>query len=82
VDEEGVFHEIPRIDDSRLAEIFARKVFARLVRKEILNSEQAERTLSWTHTGFNVRSLARIMTKPEAAFTYFRAGCPDSAASS
>jgi hypothetical protein len=30
--EAGVFHEIPRIDDSRLAEIFAREVLAMLVR--------------------------------------------------
>ncbi len=27
----GVFHEIPRMDDSRLAEIFAREVLAFLV---------------------------------------------------
>jgi hypothetical protein len=35
-DEEGVFHKIPRIDDSRLAEIFAREVLSMLVRKELL----------------------------------------------
>jgi hypothetical protein len=28
VDEAGVFHKIPRIDDSRLAEIFAREALA------------------------------------------------------
>ena len=32
-DEAGVFHQIPRIDDSRLAEVFAREVLAMLVRK-------------------------------------------------
>ena len=36
----GVFHEIPRMDDSRLAEIFAREV--------LLSPEWAERLLSWT----------------------------------
>ena len=41
-----VFHKIPRIDDSRLAEIFAREGLAMLVRKEFLNSEWAERILS------------------------------------
>jgi len=35
VDEAGVFHKIPRIDDSRLAKIFAREVLAMLVRKEL-----------------------------------------------
>jgi hypothetical protein len=39
----GVFHKIPRIDDSRLAEIFAREVLAMLVRKELLSPEWAER---------------------------------------
>jgi hypothetical protein len=43
VDEAGVFHKIPRIDDSRLAEIFAREVPAMLVRKELLSPEWAER---------------------------------------
>jgi len=65
-DEAGVFHEIPRIDDARLAEIFAREVLAMLARKELLNSEWAERILSWPHTGFNVHSLVRTKTKIEA----------------
>jgi len=45
VDAAGVFHEIPRIDDLRLAEIFARKVLVMLVRKELLSPEWAERIL-------------------------------------
>jgi hypothetical protein len=59
----GVFHKIPRIDDSRLAKIFAREVLAMLVRKELLSPEWAERILSWPHSGFNVHShifIARV----------------------
>ena len=58
-----VFHKIPRIDDSRLAEIFAREVLAMLVRKELLSPEWAERILSWPHSGINVHSrifIARV----------------------
>jgi len=66
MDAAGVFHEIPRIDDARLAEIFAREVLAMLVRKELLSPEQAERILSSRHTGFNVHSRVRAWTKPEA----------------
>jgi len=66
VDEAGVFHKIPRIDDSQLAEVFAREVLAMLVRKELLSPEWAERILSWRHTGFNVHSLVRTKTKLEA----------------
>ena len=66
VDAAGVFHKIPRIDDSRLAELFGREVLAMLVRKELLSPEWAERILSWPHTGFNVHSLVRAKTKPEA----------------
>ena len=66
VDEAGVFHKIPRIDDVRLAEIFAKEVLEFLVRKELLSPEWAERILSWPHTGFNVHSLVRTKTKPEA----------------
>ena len=66
MDEADVFHEIPRMDDSRLAEIFAREVLAFLVGKELLSPEWAERLLSWPHTGFNVHSLVRTKTKIEA----------------
>jgi hypothetical protein len=58
VDEAGIFHKIPRIDDSRLAELFGREVLADLVRKELLSPEWTERILSWRHTGFSVHSLA------------------------
>ena len=43
MNEAGVFHQIPRIDDSRLAEVFAHEVPAMLVRKELLSPEWAER---------------------------------------
>jgi hypothetical protein len=57
---------IPRIDDSRLAEIFSREVLATLVRKELLSPEWAESILSWRHTGFNVHSRVRAKTKRDA----------------
>ena len=66
VDEAGVCHKIPRIDDSRLAELFAREVLADLVRKELLSPEWTERILSWRHTGFSVHSRVRTKTKLEA----------------
>jgi len=69
VDEAGVFHMIPRIDDPRLAEIFAREVLAFLVHKELLSPEWAERLLSWRHTGFSVHSRVRAKTRHEAETT-------------
>jgi hypothetical protein len=54
------------MDDSRLAEIFAREVLSFLVGRELLSPEWAERILAWPHTGFNVHSLVRAKTKPEA----------------
>ncbi|MGB9005907.1 MAG: transposase, partial [Candidatus Aminicenantales bacterium] len=45
VDEAGVFHKIPHIDDTRLAALFAREVLAFLVGKELLSPEWAERLL-------------------------------------
>ncbi len=66
MDEAGVFHKIPRIDDSRLSEIFAHEVLRFLVGQELLSPEWAERILSWPHFGFNVHSPVRAKTKPEA----------------
>jgi hypothetical protein len=37
-----------------------------LVGRELLSPEWAERLLSWPHTGFNVHSMVRAKTKPEA----------------
>ncbi len=66
VTKSGTFHKIPRIDDSRLAELFAREVLGFLVTRELLSLEWAERLLSWRHTGFNVHSRMRAKTKSEA----------------
>jgi hypothetical protein len=66
VDRAGIFHRIPRLDDARLAEIFAREVLRLMVGKGLLSPEWAERILSWRHTGFNVHSRVRARTKPEA----------------
>ena len=66
MDEAGVFHKIPRMDDSRLADIFARKALAMLVGRKLLNPEWAERILSWRHTGFSVHSRVRARTRDEA----------------
>ena len=63
MDAAGVFHKIFRIDDVRLAELFAREALAMLVGKELLSPEWAERLLSWRHSGFNVHSLVRTGTK-------------------
>jgi len=65
VDEAGLFHKVPRIDDSRLAKLFGREVLADLVGRELLSPEWADRLLSWRHTGFNVHSRVRARTKRE-----------------
>ena len=66
VDKAGVFRKISRIDDSRLAELFAHEVLGFLIHKELLSPEWAQRLLSWRHTGFNVHSRVRAKTKTEA----------------
>jgi hypothetical protein len=66
VNKAGLFHKVPRIDDSRLASLFGREVLADLFGKELLSPEWAERLLSWRHTGFNVHSRVRAKTKTEA----------------
>ena len=66
MDEAGVFHRIPRLEDSRLTELFAREVLGFLVHKELFSPEWAERLLSWRHTGFSVHSRVRAKTKTEA----------------
>jgi hypothetical protein len=66
VGKDGLFHKVPRIDDSRQAELFARQVLGFLVHKELLSPEWTERILSWRHTGFNVHSRVRAKMKREA----------------
>jgi hypothetical protein len=66
VDDAGVFHNLPRFDDSRLARLFAHEVLTTLVHRELLSPEWAERLLSWRHTGFNVHSRVRAKTRKEA----------------
>jgi hypothetical protein len=71
VDEAGVFHQILRIDDSRLAEIFAREVLAMLVRKELLSPEWAERILFCKYMIRPVLALERLtFLEPEGKVGY------------
>jgi hypothetical protein len=73
VDEAGLFHKVPRFDDSRRTELFAREVLTDLVRKELLSPESAERLLSWRHTGFNFHSrfTSHIPDKGQVTVRYF-----------
>ena len=66
MDRAGIFHRIPRLDDARLAEVFAREVLRFLVNRGLLSPEWGERILSWRHSGFNVHSRVRARTKIEA----------------
>lgn len=80
MDKAGTFHQIPRLDGSRLAGIFAQKVMAFLVGWELLSPEWAERLFSWRDTGFNVHSQyihrpheADIRGGEASTFPYLRA---------
>jgi len=66
VDRACTFHRIPRLDDARLADVFAREVLRLLVNRGLLSPEWGERILSWRHNGFNVHSRVRARTKIEA----------------
>ena len=59
MDRAAVFHRIPRLDDGRLAEVFAREVLRLMVDRGLLSPEWVERILSWRHSGFNVHSRDR-----------------------
>jgi hypothetical protein len=80
VEEAGTFHKISRIDDSRLAELFAREVLASLVHKELLSQEWAERLLSWRHTGFtDYTAVDRIINHLKLTFIADRPPPPHTA---
>jgi hypothetical protein len=64
VDEACVFHKITRIDDSRLAEIFAREVLAMLVRKELLSPEWAEDWGASSMPGGGIQRQGREFNMP------------------
>jgi len=60
MDRAGIFRRLPRLGDSRLAEIFAREMLRLLAGQGVLSPEWAERILSWRHTGFNVHSRVPV----------------------
>lgn len=66
VDRTGIFHRLLRLDDARLAEIFAREVLRLPLGQGLLSPEWAKRIFSWRYTGFNVHSPVRAETKNEA----------------
>jgi len=58
-DREGTFHHLASFQDSLLAQMFAREVFALLLREELISEALVEKIIGWRHTGFNVHSKVR-----------------------
>jgi hypothetical protein len=71
VDEAGAFHKISRLDDSRLAEIFAREVLRFLVHKELLSPEWADRPLPSQGWAEMIRKVYEVnpLVRPQCGAT-------------
>ena len=65
-DREGTFHHLAAFSDGLLTQMFAREVFALLLRKELISETLVEKIMGWRHTGFNVHSKVRAKTREEA----------------
>ncbi|MBN1273072.1 MAG: transposase [Candidatus Aminicenantes bacterium] len=65
-DPEGRFHHLAEFQDSLLAEMFAREVFALLLREELISEAVVEKIMGWRHSGFSVHSKVRAQTRKEA----------------
>jgi ribosomal protein S27E len=65
-DEGGCFHHLPAFSDGLLAQMFAREVFALLLREELISEALVEKIMGWRHSGFSVHSQVRAETREEA----------------
>jgi hypothetical protein len=65
-DRDGHFHHIPAFSDGLLAQMFAREVFALLLREEIISEALVEKIMGWRHSGFSVHSKVKASTREEA----------------
>ena len=65
-DRNGHFHHISAFSDGILAQMFAREVFALLLREELISEAMVEKIMGWRHSGFSVHSQVRAKTREEA----------------
>ena len=65
-DRNGHFHHISAFSDGILAQMFAREVFALLLREELISEAMVEKIMGWRHSGFSVHSQVRAKTGEEA----------------
>jgi hypothetical protein len=63
-----VVHKVSRIDDSRLASLFAREVLADVVGRELLSPEWAERM---DYLEFIARTTSHIPDKGQVTVRYY-----------
>lgn len=63
--QDGIFHKVPRFNDSLISELFTKQVFSLLLRHRLIGIPLLEKTLHWQHTGFNVHSKVRAREKRE-----------------
>ena len=59
-------HHLASFQDSLLAQMFAREVFALLLREELISEAMVEKIMGWRHSGFSVHSQVRAKTREEA----------------
>ena len=69
VDEAGFFHKVPGIDDTRLAEIFAREVLAMLIRQDHRPPEAHVRRGEAAAAGGAFRDLDMVADPPAEYFS-------------
>jgi ribosomal protein S27E len=65
-DSDGTFHHLAEFEDSLLAELFSREVFALLLGEELISEALVEKIAGWRHSGFSVHSKVKAKTKQEA----------------
>jgi hypothetical protein len=65
-DEAVIFHQVERLDDGLIGELFTREFLSLLIGKELIHPELAQKLHTWRHTVFHVHSKVRAKTKEEA----------------
>ncbi len=55
IDASGRFHELPHtLNTDRICELFREKVFAALIKENLIDEETAITMKTWLHSGFSV----------------------------
>ena len=68
IDERGAFHELPAVDTQKLTSLFGNKIYAALLKEDLLTDDEIESLKRWPERGALLRRTPGLTCSPATRY--------------